>query len=118
MHAISGKRHRIPPEVLRHAEWLYFRFTLSLRDFEELLADEIWYGDCGQHSPRPPQADRIGHLDAMVVRIQGQRTSMWRAADRAEAVLEMLVQKCPNKAAALKLLRKLLKTRAIFPRRS
>lgn len=32
------KRHRFPGEVIRHAVWLYFRFTLSLGDVEELMA--------------------------------------------------------------------------------
>jgi putative transposase len=36
---ISYKRHRFPPEVIRHAVWLYFRFALSLRDVEDLLAE-------------------------------------------------------------------------------
>jgi putative transposase len=35
----SFKRHRFPPDVIRHAVWLYFRFTLSLRDVEEMLAE-------------------------------------------------------------------------------
>jgi putative transposase len=35
---LSFKRHRFPPEIIRHAIWLYFRFSLSLRDVEELLA--------------------------------------------------------------------------------
>ena len=35
---LSFKRHRFPAEVIRHAVWLYFRFSLSLRDVEELLA--------------------------------------------------------------------------------
>jgi transposase-like protein len=35
---ISFKRHRFPADVIRHAVWLYFRFTLSFRDVEELLA--------------------------------------------------------------------------------
>lgn len=39
MRPISFKRHRFPPEVIRQAVWLYFRFTLSLRDVEELLAE-------------------------------------------------------------------------------
>ena len=34
----SFKRRRFPPDVIRYAVWLYFRFTLSLRDVEELLA--------------------------------------------------------------------------------
>ena len=38
MKPISFKRHRFPADVIRHAVWLYFRFSLSLRDVEELLA--------------------------------------------------------------------------------
>jgi putative transposase len=37
---ISFKRHRFPAEVIRHAVWLYFKFTLSFRDVEELLAQD------------------------------------------------------------------------------
>ena len=40
---LSFKRHRFPPEVIRHSVWLYARFTLSFRDIEDLLAE-----------PRPP----------------------------------------------------------------
>ncbi len=36
---ISYKRQRFPPDVIRYAVWFYFRFTLSLRDVEELLAE-------------------------------------------------------------------------------
>ena len=39
MKPISYKRHRFPPDVIRHAVWLYYRFTTSLRDVEELLAE-------------------------------------------------------------------------------
>ena len=39
MKPISFKRHRFPPEIVRHAIWLYARFTLSFRDIEELLAE-------------------------------------------------------------------------------
>ena len=38
MARLSFKRHRFPPDVIRHAVWLYFRFTRSFRDVEELLA--------------------------------------------------------------------------------
>ena len=30
--------HRFPAEVITHAVWLYFRFPLSLRMVDELLA--------------------------------------------------------------------------------
>jgi putative transposase len=30
--------YRFPPEIISHAVWLYFRFSLSFRDVEGLLA--------------------------------------------------------------------------------
>lgn len=36
MPPITLKRHRFPPDVIRHAIWPYFRFTLSLRDVAEM----------------------------------------------------------------------------------
>ena len=32
------RRHRFPPVVISYAVWLYFRFPLSLRMVEEMLA--------------------------------------------------------------------------------
>ena len=31
-------RYRFPPAIISHAVWLYYRFTLSFRDVEDLLA--------------------------------------------------------------------------------
>src|SRR4051812_16337369 len=39
MAPLSYRRHRFPAEIIRHAIWLYLRFTLSYRDVEELLAE-------------------------------------------------------------------------------
>ncbi len=39
MKPFSFKRHRFPADVIRHAAWLYFRFTLSLRAVEEMWAE-------------------------------------------------------------------------------
>ncbi len=39
MSVASYKRHRFPPEIIGHAVWRYFRFALSYRDVEELLAE-------------------------------------------------------------------------------
>jgi hypothetical protein len=33
------KRHRFPPAIISYAVWLYFRFNLSDRDIEDLLAE-------------------------------------------------------------------------------
>ena len=132
MRPISYKRHRFPPEVIRQAVWLYFKFTLSLRDVEEVLAERgidvsyetvcCWAEKFGRaiaanirrSRPRPGS---IWHLDEMVVRIHGKRMFMWRAVDDEGEVLNVLVQKRRNKHAALRLLRKLLKQQGYVPDR-
>lgn len=126
------KRHRFPPEVIRYAVWLYFRFTLSLRSVEDLLAERgievsyetvrCWTRKFGRDFARNLRASRprptaTWHLDEMVVKIGGRRMFLWRAVDSEGEVLEMLVQKRRNKAAALKLLRRLLKRQGIRPER-
>ena len=39
---ISLKRQRFPPDVIRQAVWLYFRFTLSLRDVDAALSQQLF----------------------------------------------------------------------------
>src|ERR1700734_3406469 len=39
MEKISYAGYRFPPEIIPQAIWLYLRFTLSLRDVEDLLAE-------------------------------------------------------------------------------
>ena len=33
------QRHRFPPDIIRYALWRYYRFALSFRDIEDLLAE-------------------------------------------------------------------------------
>ena len=33
------RRHRLPPQIVSHAVWLYDRFALSFGDVEDLLAE-------------------------------------------------------------------------------
>ncbi len=33
------KGYRFPPEIISHCVWLYFRFSLSFRDIEEIMAE-------------------------------------------------------------------------------
>ncbi|RVQ66398.1 IS6 family transposase [Croceicoccus ponticola] len=130
MKPISFKRHRFPPDVIRLGVWLYYRFTLSLRDVEDLLAERgidlcyetvrCWANKFGPAIAanirrKRGRADCVWHLDEMVVRINGQRMYMWRAVDKEGEVLDVLVQKRRNKEAALKLLRKLLKKQGAVP---
>ena len=130
MRPISFKRHRFPPDVIRYAVWLYFRFTLSLRDVEELLAQRgievsreavrcwvIKFGPLIAANLRRRRSPPTGrwHLDEMVVKIGGRRMYLWRAVDDEGEVLDVLVQRRRNTHAALKLLRKLLKNQGIHP---
>ncbi len=39
MRQLSFKRHRFPPDIIRHSVWRYARFTLSFRDVEEMVAE-------------------------------------------------------------------------------
>ena len=130
MQPISYKRHRFPPEVIRQAVWLYFKFTLSLRDVEEILAErgidvsyetvrcwaEKFGGAIAANIRRTrPRPGSVWHLDEMVVRINGKRMFMWRAVDAEGEALDVLVQKRRNKRAAIKLLRKLLRKQGYAP---
>ena len=63
---------------------------------------------------RPRPSDRW-HVDEMVVRIAGRRMYLWRAIDHEGEILDMLVQRRRDKRAALKLMRKLLRSTALRP---
>jgi transposase-like protein len=130
MARISFRLYRFAAEVIRHAVWLYFRFTLSFRDVEELLAqrgievcDEtvscwtIKFGPQIAAKPKrrraPPSPRR--HLDEMVCNINGERVYLWRAVDDEGEVLDLVVQKRRNTGAALKLLKRLLRNQGVEP---
>jgi transposase-like protein len=130
MQPISYARHQFPPEIIRHAVWLYLRFTLSYRDVEDLLAERgidvsyetvrrwvLKFGPAFAHNLRRLRSRPAGtwHLDEMVVSIQGRRMFLWRAVDSEGEILDVLVQLGRNKAAALKLMRKLLKKHGVAP---
>jgi putative transposase len=130
MQPISYSRHRFPPEVIRHAVWLYLRFTLSYRDVEELLAERgfdisyetvrRWVRKFGpqfarQLRARRPRPSCQWHLDEMVVTIGAKRRWLWRAVDSEGEVLDLLVQPRRDKAAAVRLMRKLLKKHRYAP---
>ncbi len=102
MAPISYARHRFPPAIIRHAVWLYFRFTLSFRDVEELLAErgiEVSYETvrrwvlkfgpafARELRRRRPRPSSQWHLDEMAVQIGGKSLWLWRAVDSEGEVL-------------------------------
>lgn len=130
MRPITFKRHRFPGDVIRHAVWLYFRFSLSLRDVEEMLAARgievsyetirCWTIKFGpliarRLKKRRPVPSPRWHLDEMVCRIGGMRMYLWRAVDDEGEVLDVVVQRRRNTGAALKLLERLLRNQPVEP---
>ncbi|WP_114947503.1 IS6 family transposase [Microvirga calopogonii] len=124
-------RHRFPAEVISHAVWLYFRFPLSLRMVEEMLAARgilvshetvrQWVLKFGQSFAnrirrRLPAPGDKWHLDEVVISIAGKKHWLWRAVDQHGVVLDILVQSRRNATAAKRLLRKLLKKQGTAPR--
>ena len=123
--------YRFPPEIISHAVWLYFRFALSYRDVEELLAERgvlvtyetirQWCRKFGQtyanelRRRRPRPGDKW-HLDEVFVALNGVQHYLWRAVDQDGNVLDILVQPRRDKHAATKFLRKLLKGLTYVPR--
>jgi len=124
-------RHRVPAEVISHAVWLYFRFPLSLRMVEEMLAArgivvshemvrqwalKFGQGFANKIRRRLPAPGDKWHLDEVVISISGRKQWLWRAVDQHGVVLDILVQSRRNAKAAQRLLRKLLKKQGRTPR--
>jgi len=130
MKLLSFKRHRSPVDVIRHAVWLYFRFSLSLRDVEALMAERgvevsretvrcwvIKFGPLIAANLRRNRNRPTGrrHLDEAVCRIGGRRMYLWRAVDDEGEVLDVLVQRRRNNQATLKLLPRRLRNTGVHP---
>ncbi len=123
------KGFRFPSESISHVVWLYFRFSLSLRDVEELLAQRgiivtyetvrqwcLTFGQSYATELRRPRCGDTWHMDEMVLTIRGKKHYVWRAVDQDGNVLDILVQSRRNTKAAKRFFRKLLKGLQYVPR--
>src|SRR5271169_5404847 len=131
MTTISFDRHQFPPDIIRHAVWLYLRFTLSFRDVKDLLAERgldvsyetvrrlvlkfgpLFAKELRRRRHRPTSQ---WHLDEMAVMIAGRQFWLWRAVDDEGEVLDLPVQRRRDKRAAATLMRKLLKKQGFAPK--
>ena len=103
--APSYKGFRFPVEIISHCVWLYYRFPLSLREVEEMLARGVtvshetirqWTGKFGQAYAnglrcRRAQPGDKWHLDEVFIKINGKVHYLWRAVDQDGNVLDILV---------------------------
>jgi len=107
-----------------------FGSICAYRDVEDLLAERgldvsyetvrRWVLRFGPQFARElrrrrPRPTSRWHLDEMAVMIAGRQFWLWRAVDDEGEVLDLLVQPRRDKAAALKLMRKLLKKQGFAP---
>jgi putative transposase len=129
------KRYRFPAEIIQYAVWLYFRFNLSHRDIEDLLAQRgiivsresirLWCNKFGSKFATRLRKKHQGYgdtffVDEIFIKIDGKQHYLWRAVDqeslpheRSECfgygeVVDVFLQKRRNAKAAKRFFRRLL----------
>jgi len=138
------KRYRFPPEIIQYAVWPYYRFNLSHRDIEDLLAERginvtyeairLW---CNRFGPKYAARLKRRHqgygdtffIDEVFIRIDGQQFYLWRAVDqeslpheRSECfgygdVVDVYLQKRRDSATTKRFFKRLLKKHQNEPRK-
>ncbi len=126
------KRYRFPSEIIQYAVWLYYRFNLSHRDIEDLLAERginvtyeairLW---CNRFGPKFATSLRRKHkgygdtffIDEVLVKIDGKQDYLWRAVDQDGEIIDVYLQKRRDGAAAKRFFKRLLKKHHDEPRK-
>jgi len=126
------KRHRFPREIIQHAVWLYYRFNLSHRDIEDLLAVRgivvsyesvrLW---CNKFGPKYARRLKRRHqgfgdtffIDEVFVKIDGKQHYLWRAVDQDGEIVDVFLQRRRDGKAAKRFFRRLLKAHRMEPRK-
>ena len=126
------KRHRFPPDIISYAVWLYYRFNLSHRDIEDLLAERgitvsreairLWCIKFGAiYARRLKQKHRsygdTFYIDEVFVKINGKQLYLWRAVDQDGEVVDVFLQTRRNGAAAKRFFKRLLRSHGDEPRK-
>jgi putative transposase len=126
------KRHRFPPDIISYAVWLYFRFNLSHRDVEDLLAERgitvsresirLWCIKFGALYARRLKRKHRGYgdtffIDEVFVKINGKQYYLWRAVDQDGDVVDVFLQPKRDGAAAKRFFKRLLRSHGRNPRK-
>ena len=119
------KRHRFPPSIIQYAVWLYYRFNLSIRDVEDLLAERnitvsyesirLWINKFGPEFTRRLRRKHLGFgdtyfLDEVFVKIGGKQHYLWRAVDQDGEVVDVYLQERRDAKAAKRFFQRFLKS--------
>jgi putative transposase len=117
------------PEVIRLVVMMYVKYPLSLRNVEDLMAERgidishetvgFWWNRFGPMFAGEIRKKRVAnirrypqwrwHLDEVFVKVNGKLCYLWRAVDHEGEVLEAVITAKPDKAGALKLLKRIMK---------
>ena len=126
------KHHPFPVEVIQHAVWLYYRFNLSHRDIEDLLAERginvsyesirLWCNKFGRQYAKRLKRRHQGfgdtfYIDEVFVKIQGKQQYLWRAVDQDGEILDVFLQTRRDGAAAKRFFKRLIKNHRAEPRK-
>ena len=126
------KRHRFPSEIISYTVWLYYRFNLSHRDIEDLLAERgiiasyesirRWCIKFGSMYATRLKRKHHGYgdtffIDEVFVKIDGKQHYLWRAVDQDGEVVDVFLQKRRDGNAAKRFFNRLLKVHRQEPRK-
>jgi putative transposase len=126
------KRHRFQPDIISYAVWLYYRFNLSHRDIEDLLAERaitvsrkairFWCIKIGAIYTRRLKRKHRGYgdtffIDEVFVKINGKQHYLWRAVDQDGEVVDVYLQVKRDGAAAKRFFKRLLRSHGGDPRK-
>jgi putative transposase len=128
----SYKRHRFPPDIISYIVWLYYRFNLSHRDIEDILAQRgitvsreairLWSIKFGaKYARRLKRRHRAYgdtfYIDEVFVKINGKQHYLWRAVDQDGEVVDVFLQAKRDGAAAQRIFKRLLRSHGGEPRK-
>ena len=126
------KRYRFPPEIIQYAVWLYFRFNLSHRDIEDLLAQRgiivthesirLWCNKFGSKFATRLRRRHQGYgdtffIDEVFIKIDGKQHYLWRAVDQDGEVVDVFLQKKRSANAAKRFFKRIVKKHQGEPRK-
>jgi len=125
-------RHRFPPDIISYAVWLYYRFNLSHRDIEDLLAERgitvshesirLWYINFGAKYAIRLKRRHHGYgdtfyIDEVFMKINGRQHYQWRPVDQDGEVVDVYLQSRRDGAAAKRFFKRLLRSHRGEPRK-
>lgn len=119
------KRHRFLPDIIPYAVWLYYRFNVSHRDVEDLLAERgitvsyesirLWCIKFGALYTRRLKRKHRGNgdtffIDEVFIKINGKQHNLWRAVDQDGDIVDVYLQAKRDGAAAKRFFKRLLRS--------